>query len=42
MSSAKKKLSRWESANLKGDLGKFEETEASSSVRAYGYLPFVI
>ncbi len=40
--SCKKKLSRWESANLKGDLGKFEETAASPSRAGYGSLPVVI
>ncbi len=38
----KKKLSRGESANLKGDLGKFEETAASPSRAGYGSLPTVI
>ena len=38
----KKKLSRRESANLKGDLGKFEETAASPSHAGYGSLPEVI
>ena len=38
----KKKLSRGESANLKGDLGKFEETAASPSRAGYGSLPIVI
>ncbi len=39
---SKKKLSRRESANLKGDLGKFEETAASPSRAGYSSLPGVI